>query len=76
MVWLKNLGAVFQPMRTNPIAHSHTISCAVSVLQEVAGNSDCLITLFDPVVIDWPEKIILAFQQSFENCFIHEGNFV
>ena len=57
----------------------HTLalfSRALSMLREIAGNSDYFITLFDPVVIDWPEQIILTFRRSFENCFIRKGDFV
>ena len=46
------------------------------MLREIAGNSDYFITLFDPVVIDWPEQIILTCRRSFENCFICKDDFV
>ena len=55
--WLKNLAAVFQPMRgktkTNRSLCVHFFSRALGKLRVIATNSDWLIALFGPVVIFW-----------------------
>lgn len=68
--WLKNLGRVFQPIKSRPksiVPCMHDFSCALSKLEVIAWNSDLFVTPIALVVIGQNNYFGIGLQQSFEN---------